>query len=211
MTKKSKAGARGSRKRRGDGEAMTGAKAGSVEIRQAIGQEELQLPAPDDYQHHRKSILGALEKRDTANSLYRNALKNAQKAGIDTDSMLEARRIVRANDPKKTANSLNQLAFALQQEGFSIQITVHDTLAGDQMDLVYRRFYDDGKAAKTLENPYPSGSDLALQAARGWRHGNAANMEMSPEQADSGLDEDERDRLANLPPPPAMPVHPAMH
>lgn len=202
--KKTKVTARGAKKRRGKGESMTGAKANQVEVRHAIGQGDLHLPEPNDYQHHKKSLLGAIDKQRTATSLVRTARKNALAAGVDPDAILEANRIVRANDPKGTANKLNQLAFALGQEGFSIAITVHDTLAGDQMDLVYRRYYGDGKGGKALENEYPVGSDLAAQAARAWRHGMASNMNVSPEDSDKACEEDEDGVQHNLPPPPDM-------
>lgn len=198
-----KAGTRGSRKRRGAAEDVTGKKAGQVEVRTALSQGDLKLPAVDDYNHHKKNIAGCLDSLESAKSRYRKALQSAQAAGIDTDAMLEARRIVRANDPKKTASRLNQLAFALEQEGFSIHITVHDTLAGDEMDTVYRRFYADGKAAKTLDCRYPAGSDLAAQAARAWRHGTSSNLGLTPEQSDAAV-EDAEDAQHQLPPPPDM-------
>lgn len=192
--KKSKKGTRGGRSRRGKGESMTEAKANQVEVRTALGQGDLQLPAPDDYQHHKKSIVGTLEKLETAKSLYRKALQSAKSAGIDTDALLEARRIVRANDPKGTANKLNQLAFALGQEGFAIQITVHDTLAGDEHALVARRGYEDARAGKTNESPYPEGSDLARIYAKNFRHGTAHNLNVTDEQfeeSEAALDDAE--------------------
>lgn len=207
MAKKPKAGSRAGRSRRGRGENNTEANANQVEVRTAFSQGDLQLPAPNDYQHHKKALLGAQDKLRTANSLVRTCRKNALAAGVDPDSVFEANRIVRDNDPKKTANKLNQLAFALEQEGFSIHITVHDTLAGDELDTIYRRFYADGKAGKTLDNRYPENSDLALQADRAWRHGTAANLTppISPEDADKALDDDELlEKLAKLPAPPDM-------
>ena len=205
MGKRSKnAGTRSSRKRRGTGEDMTGAKANAVEVRAPVNTAELALPAPDDYHHHRKAIMGALEKKRTAEGLYRNALKSAQKAGIDTTALLQANSIVRANDPKGTARSLMQLAFSLQQEGFPILITVHDTLVGDEMETVYRRFYRDGKYGKPLASDYPAGSDLAAQAARAWRHGASANLGVSAEDSDKAVEGEEGEAAHKLPPPPDM-------
>lgn len=192
MAKKKKtAGTRAGRSRRGKGESNTEAKANAVEVRTAVSTMDLPLPTPDDYQHHKKSILGFLEKKRTADSHYRTALKKAQSSGIDTDAMLEANRIVRANDPKGTATKLNQLAFALEQEGFSIHITVHDTLAGDQMQLVYRRGYADGEAGRTADNKYPETTDLHAEYNRGWRHGTGKNMKLTPEQVDSANEQQE--------------------
>lgn len=172
----SKGSKRGARKRRGKGENFTEAKASAVEVRTAVDTMELALPAPNDYQHHKKALLGALDKQRTANSLVRTARKNAIAAGVDPDSVLEANRIVRANDPKGTAQKMAQLAFALEQEGFPIQFIIHDSLAGDQEELVAKRGYEDGKAARPANNKYPAASDLALVYDTHWKRGQAENM-----------------------------------
>lgn len=201
---KKKAKGRSARKRRGKGESMTEAQATSVQVRGPVDTAELPLPAVEDYTHHKKNILGCLDSLESAKSRYRKALQSAQAVGIDTNALLEARRIVRENDPAKTAARLNQLAFALEQEGFSIHITVHDTLAGDQLDQIYRRFFKDGKEGKALDNRYPAGSDLFAQAARAWRHGMADNLGQTPEQADAAVAEEMSDVEKSLPPPPDL-------
>lgn len=204
---KPKSGTRAARSRRGKGEDMTEAKAGAVEVRAPVSQHDLILPAEDVYQLHRDAVKKALDAKESAQGLYRKRLEAAQVAGVDTDMMLEAMKIVRANDPKAVAARLNQLSFCLEQEGFPIQIIVRDTLEGDHMEAIYRRFYMDGKEGKTLDNRYPEGTEMALQADRAWRHGTAANLNppMSPEQADKALDDDELlEKLSKLPAPPDM-------
>jgi hypothetical protein len=208
--KKDKPKGRAVRSRRGQGEDFTQTKENAVETRAPVHQADLMLPPAEVYQLHRDAVKKAMDARESAQGLYRKRLESAQVAGIDTDMMLEAMKIVRGNDPKAFAARLNQLSFCLEQEGFPIQIVVRDTLIGDEMAFVYRRFYQAGKAAETFANPYPDNSDLALQAARAWRHGNAANLGMTPEKADEGLDDDEREKLAALPPVPDM-AQAAMH
>lgn len=204
--KKQKPKGRAARSRRGTGEDFTEAKAHSVETRAPVHQADLMLPAEEVYQLHRNAVKKALDAKESANGAYRSKLEAAQLAGVNTDMMLEAMRIVRANDPKAVAARLNQLSFCLEREGFPIKIIVRDTLLAVDMGFVYRRFYQDGKAGKTLENPYPDNSDLSLQAVRAWRHGTAANLNppMTPAQADEALDEDERGKLSALPPAPYM-------
>lgn len=193
MAKTKTAGTRGARKKRSGGEDMTGAKAGDVEVRTVAAADapEFALPKPDDYEFHKKQILGYAEKKETANSHYRNALKSAQKAGIDTDALLEANKLKRSNDHAKMQRHFSQLAFALAQEGYPIQLTVHDTLLGDSIDLAYRRGFEDGENGRTLDCRYPAGSDLAAKYTRGWHHGTGKNIGQTPEQVDAVLDGDD--------------------
>lgn len=198
MGKKKTGSARGSRKRRGQSENMTGAKEGEVEIRTAsVGDNsEFKLPAPDDYDHHRKSILGYLEKKETASGLYRKALQTAQKAGIDTDTMLQAHKLKKANDPIKAKRHFDQLGFALKMEDFPIQLIVHDTLLGEVNEAAYKRGFDDGEAGRTANSRYPDGSELEKEYARGHLHGTGKNMGMTPEQVDTAVDNEEPEKVA---------------
>ncbi len=78
-------------KKRGARKAKKGVAEGAVEVRKASDtQEAMALPPADMADHHRKQILGYLDKKETANSHYRTALKSAQKDGIDTEAMLSA-------------------------------------------------------------------------------------------------------------------------
>jgi len=177
----------------------------TVEVRTAaIGDNsQLALPAPDDYAHHMKAIRGAKDKLETAKSLLSHAKTAANKTcpGL-ASSIAETLQIERDGDPVKLQKRFEMLGIGLKQIGSSIQLSVFDTLGGDHLDQVYRRFYADGKAGKTLDNRYPVGSDLAAQAARAWRHGTAANLGQSPEQADSVSELSEVEMA--LPPPPDM-------
>lgn len=184
-------------------------KAETVEVRKAAAMgdnSQLALPAPDDYAHHMKTIKGLKDRAATAQSLVRHAKTAANKAcpGLAA-SIEETLSIEREGDPVKLQTRLEMMGMGLKHIGSTIQLSVFDSLAGDHMDQVYRRYFTDGQGGKALDNRYPEGSDLAAQASRAWRHGFAANMDQTPEQADAALDDDERPELQHkLPPPPKM-------
>lgn len=179
---------RGARKRRGKGEDMTGAKEGQVEVRTVgIGDNStMALPEPDDWAHHKKTIRGWKEKVETAKAGLSHAKKAAIKAGVNMTSLELVTSIERQNDPAKTLNFFEQVDLGLRlSEDTGIRITPHNTLAGDQMDLVYKRGFADGGAGRTADNSYPENSDLSEQYMRGWRHGTGKNMGLTPEQVDA--------------------------
>lgn len=168
---------RGARKSRA--EDMTGAKEAGVEVRTAgIGDNNsaLALPTPDDLAHHRKTILGYREKVTTAQGLLRNAIKAAKKSGINMESLDLSIKIERQNDPAKAINFFQQLDMALQIGEATIRITPHDTLAGDENELVARRGYEDGKAGRTPNHKYPESSELADLYQKNWMKGQAENL-----------------------------------
>lgn len=163
-------------------------KAETVEHRKiGIGDNsQLALPAPDDYAHHMKTIRGLKEKSATAASLLRHAKTSANKAcsGLAA-SIEETLAIEREGDPIKLQKRLELLGIGLKQIGSTIEVTIFDSLAGDELELVYKRGHADGKAGRTADNKYPEGSDLHAEYARGWRHGTASNLGLTAEQADA--------------------------
>lgn len=198
---------RGSRSRRGRGESMTGARDNTVEVRKiGIGDNTgLNLPAPDDYAHHMKAIKGAKDKLETAKSLVRHAKEAANKSCTGMAASIEDTiKIERENDPEKLRRRLEMLGIGLNHIGHSLQLTIFDTLGGDTLDQIYKRFWLAGKEGKTLDNRYPVGSDLHAQAARAWRHGTAANLGLTPEQSDAAVADDMTHVERNLPSPPVM-------
>lgn len=169
----------------------------TVNVRAVEGSNsEMAIPEPTDWDHHKKTIIGYREKISTAQGLLRNAIKTAKKSGIDMQAMDMSISIERKNDPRKTKNFFDQLGLGLELSGSTIKLTAHDTLAGDEEDLVYKRGYADGEAGRTPENKYPSGSDLAATYDKGWRHGTAKNLGMTPEQSDAAYAEQQGEKVA---------------
>lgn len=189
MAKKKKATGRPARRPR------KASKDETVEVRTAgIGDNSgLDLPAPDDWNHHKKSILGWREKVTTAQSHLRNAIKTAKSAGIDMDAMNMVVGIERTNDPKKAVSFFRQVDLGLENGESTLRLTVHDTLAGDEEDIVYKRGFADGKAGRTAQNDYPEKSSLHSLYAKGWRHGTADNLGVSPEEADRAIEEEQKE------------------
>lgn len=174
-------------------ESVTEAKANEVEVRTVVGigdNSQLALPAPDDYAHHMKTIKGYMDKLETAKSILSHAKTAANKAcpGLAA-SIAETLKFEREGDPIKLQKRLEMLGMGLKQIGSTIQLSVFDSLAGDEMDMVYQRGLADGKAGKTPDCRYPEGSDLAEQYNAGWRHGTAENMGVSAADADAAVAE----------------------
>ncbi len=185
--------------RKSKAEAMTGAGANSVEVRTVgIGDNSLNLPAPDDYEHHMRSIRGLKEKSATAASLLRHAKTSANKAcpGLAA-SIEETLAIEREGDPVKLQKRLNLLGMGLKTINSTIQLSVFDSLGGEVTEQAYKRGYADGENGVTASSRMPEGSDLDREYMRGWNHGTGKNMGQTPEQVDAALSSaDAADELA---------------
>lgn len=186
MAKPRNSGTRASRKRRGSGEDMTGANENTVEVRGVGDNSQLPLPAPDDLDHHKKNIKGWKEKVATAQRGLQQAKAAAKKAHINLKSLDLVVSIERDNDPVAALDFFRQVDLGLKGSESTLRISVHDTLAGDEKDLVARRGYEDGKAGRTPDNKYPEGSDLANLYNENWQKGQAdllgVNVESQVEQ-----------------------------
>lgn len=169
---------------------MTGAKDGKVEMRTAGegDNSKLALPAPDDYSHHMRAIRGSKDKMETAKSLLRHSKDAANKCSPGlAASIEETLRIERENDPVKLRTRLEMLGIGLKQIDCSIQLNVFDTLAGDQKEMVAKRGYEDGKAARPQSSDYPEGSDLAALYSENWLKGQAEifNIKEAPKKLEA--------------------------
>lgn len=176
--------------RRGRSEAMTGAKENEVEVRQpAIGDNsKLKLVEPSDFEHHMKAIKGANEKLETAKSLVRHAMEAANKSSKGLGAVIkEIVGLERKNDPQALAHYLQTFGIGLKAINCPIQITIFDTLGGEVADQAYKRGFADGEGGRASDSPYPATSDLDQEYARGWRHGTAKNLGVSPEESDAAL------------------------
>lgn len=169
--------ARGSRKRRGNGKDFTGGKENEVEVRSIGDNSGLNLPAPDDFEHHYKSIRGAQDKVKTAQAISSQASESANKCSPGLAKVIkDTLKIENENDPVKLQRHLEMMGMGLSHIGSTIQISIFDSLAGDEDDLVAKRGYADGKAARPSNNRYPSGSSLAEIYDTNWAKGQAENM-----------------------------------
>lgn len=169
---------------------MTGAKENEVEVRTpaAGDNSQLALPAPDDFQHHYKAIKGCKDKQATAASLLKHAKEAANKSSPGLAKMIENTiAIERQNDPAALMRHFELIGYGLRQINFPVQLSVFDTLAGDTKEQVYKRGFADGESARTANNKYPAGSDLAAEYDRGYRHGTSKNLGVTPEESDAAM------------------------
>jgi hypothetical protein len=191
MARGRKGGTRSSRSRRSKGESFTGAQESAAEVRTAA--EDKALPALDDYKFHKDQILDAAKRKETANGNYRNSLKAAQKAGIDTDAMLKAEKLKRANDPAKMKAHFDQLAMALEEAGYPIAITAHDKLVGTVQQAAEIGGYRDATSGKFADCKYPANSDLERLYHYGFKRGTIERVKMPDEEKAKLLEEAKRE------------------
>ena len=173
-------------KRRGKSEAMTGAKDATVEVRKA-GELDLKPVEIDDgdFDLHFRATKNAKERVETATSLYRTCLKNAKKVSPELHDAIKDAMKFEGMDPHDIKRQMEISGYVLRKTGSSVQLTIHDSLLGDTKDAYYKRGHADGKAGRTADARAPEGSDVAMEYLRGWQHGTASNLGMSPEEADA--------------------------
>lgn len=175
--------ARGTRKRRGKSEDMTGAKDGAVEMRKA-GSFDLQPMEIDDsdFELHFKAAKSAKETAEKYQSLYRGQLKQAKKVSQDLHDSVKLALSLDGKSDSDIKRDLEIKGYVLKRRAGSIQLTIHDTLLGDENQLAEKRGLDAALAGQTSANPYPTGSDLAALYAKGFKKGTIKNLPIDEEQ-----------------------------
>ena len=195
---------KGNRKSKGGrGRKKTVDKDDVVEMREG----ELELKAIEiddgDFDMHFRSIKGAKEKMATAKNLYDGCCKAAKKVSQDLLDTVKLAISLEVKDPADIKRELEKQGYALKRLGTSVQLTIHDTLLGDVNDAAYARGKDAGGKGKSLNNPYPAGSDLAEQYAAGWRNAVGGTLGLSEEETEDAVN----DTAARETEREAAPVH----
>lgn len=176
------------------------AKENAVESGQVLDLQPVEIDERD-FNLHLKSIKSALDKKETAMSLLRTCRKRAKEASPEILSAVDFALSFERLDQDELARRLQLMGFALKHTESPIQLTLHNTLLGDATETAYKRGFKDGEAGRTARVDYPDGSDLAKEYTRGWNHGTAKNLGVSPEQADVAIAEDTVEPLYNSEPP----------
>lgn len=180
-------------KRRGKSESVTGKKEAEAEVRKG----ELELKQieinDDDFDMHYRSLKGAKEKMATAKNLYDGCCKAAKKVSEDLLNSLKRALKFEGMDAEDIKRQLEIDGYVLRKTGSSVQLTIHDTLLGDEKELAYKRGRDAGGNGKSLNNPYPAGSDLAEAFATGWRNAVGGTLGLSEEETESAVNERDED------------------
>lgn len=186
-----------SKGRRSKAENMTGAKDAAVEVRKA-GELDLQQIVIDDgdFDLHFRAMKSAKERMKTAKNLYDGCAKAAKKVSADLLDAVKQALKLEGMDPADVKRELEVRGYALKRVGCPVQLSVHDTLAGDVNDKAYKRGNYDGANGRTCNSPYPEGTELDEHYRTGYRNAqNAIIQGMAPKdeasaRAGSG-DEDE--------------------
>jgi len=146
-----------------------------------------------DFDMHFRALKGAVEKMKTAKNLYDGCCKSAKKVSPELLDAVKYAIKLEGLDAADVKRELEIKGYALKRTGSSVQLTIHDTLLGDEEDLAYRRGKEAGASGKSNANPYPKASSLAEEYDRGWRAGVGGNLgltEGETEDAVSVHDED---------------------
>jgi hypothetical protein len=185
-------GTRAGRSRRGKGENMTGAKESAVEMRTIgdnSGELNLQQVQIDDgdFDLHYKAIKSAVERQKQSKNLYDGCCKAAKKVSAD---LLEAvKKAIKFDgmDPDDIKRQLEIDGYALKRRENPIQLTVFNSLLGDQKEVVAKRGYEDGKAGRSAKTEYPEGSDLATIYSENYMRGQGEVLGLDAEETSAAI------------------------
>lgn len=136
----------------------------------------------DDFDLHFASIKRAVEAMKRTKNGYDACCKAAKKV---SPALLDAIKFavkLEGMDPIDVKRELEIKGYALKRTGSSLQLTIHDTLLGDVADAAFARGEKAGTAGLPMANPYPDGSDLAMQYQNGWAAGQS-QMSLLTQQA----------------------------
>lgn len=182
---------RSSRGRRGKGEAFTAKKENAVEMRKA-GELDLQRVEIDDadFDLHFRAAKSAKETAEKYQSLYRSQLKAAKKVSPALAEAVKWALGAEGKDAGDIKREMEIRGYVLKRQGSPIQLTIHDTLAGDVNEAAETAGYRDAKAGKVSSSPYPAGSDLDALYSKGWKRGTVENMGLTGDDAAKVLQSD---------------------
>lgn len=172
----------------------------AVETRSA-GELDLQQIEINDgaFDLHFRSLKSAVEKMKTAKNLYDSCAKAAKKVSPELLDAVKYAIKLEGLDAADVKRELEIKGYALRRSGSPIQLTIHDTLMGDENELAFKRGKDAGADGKANANPYPATSDLAAEYDRGWSAGTGGNLGLTDEETEDAVDDTparERERTA---------------
>jgi hypothetical protein len=176
---------RGSRKSKA--ESMTGAKEAAAEVRKADSAELGLVIEDGDFDLHLRAIKGAVDRQKTAKSLYDSCCKAAKKVSPQLLDAVKRAIKFQGMDVEDIKAQLEIDGYVLRRTGSSIQLTLHDTLLGDEKELAYKRGNEAGKCGQPCASKYPEGSDLDAEYRRGWQHGAGSNLGLSDDETDAAI------------------------
>lgn len=158
MAKGKNGSGRGSRKRRGRAEAVTGAQEGAVEHRVASASAELPLPEKDRQVFYFDELKKLEEQKTTIGSKIRLLHKSAKAEGVNMDSVKDVTKMVRG-DQAEWRTRMEQTAQLMREKGMAFQLNVFDTAFGSDIEQAKFEARTAAKAGKDAENRYAPGSD----------------------------------------------------
>jgi len=174
-------GGRG-RKKTVDKDDVTEVRKGELELKQ--------IEIDDgDFDLHLRSLKGAKEKFDTAKRLYDSCCKAAKKVSAQLLDAIKFAIKLEGMDAADVKTELEIKGYVLKRSGSSVQLTIHDTLLGDVLDVAYDRGKEAGGNGKPCASPYPKGSDLEERWCTGWRNAVGGTLGLTEEETEEAVSE----------------------
>lgn len=186
------------RARKSKGEASTGAKENTVEMRTpSLNLQQVTLD-DGDFDMHLKSVLGAVDKMKVAKNLYDGVCKAAKRVSPELLTAVKLAIKYKGMDMADVKAQLEIAGYVLKRQGSPVQLTIHDQLSGDVNKAAYEKGKSDALNGRTSNSPYPEGSDLNEHYATGFRNGIGSNLGLTEAETEAavngpedGDDEDE--------------------
>jgi len=147
----------------------------------------------DDFDMHHRALKGAVEKMKTAKNLYDGCCKAAKKVSPELLDAVKFAIKLEGMDAADIKRELEIKGYALKRTGSSVQLTIHDTLLGDETELAYKRGKEAGGNGKPCASQYPAGTDLDAQWRTGWRNAVGGTLGLSEEETEDAINERDED------------------
>lgn len=125
----------------------------------------------EDFAFHFKNAKAAKVRMGTAKSSYDACLKAAKKVSDQLHASVKLALTLEGKDLYDVKTQLEVFGFVLKATDHPLQLTIHDTLLGDVIEVAATRGFNDGRVGKPCANPYPDGTELARAYLDQWGRG----------------------------------------
>lgn len=163
-------------------ENSTGAKAAEAEMRKPESPTQLELTGsaiekkPGQFRTYFNRAVSEYSMYTKAQGRYRETIKEAKEENpLLAEAVKMAIKLVDDEgeiDHDAIKAKLQVHGFLLSEFGSHLQLSLHDTLLGDEKDYAWKRGFErGGTAGMALDMPYPKNSELNEIYSLGWRNG----------------------------------------
>lgn len=173
------------RKAKGSRKTKTVDKADETEVR-TLDLQQIEIDDAD-FDMHFRALKSAKEKMATAKNLYDGCCKAAKKVSEELLNAVKRAIKFEGMDAADIKRQLEIDGYVLKRTGSPVQLTIHDSLAGDVEDAAYKRGKDDAANGRGCKSPYPDGTELDTAYKTGWRNGIGGSLGLSEAETEEAV------------------------